>query len=76
MVVAARLETLIVGDGLEEAIKRADVYEEAEADAFLLHSRLNVPEEVFAFREQYRGELPVIVVPTTCKSVTAPQLKA
>ena len=76
LVVVARLEALISGDGLDEAIKRAYVYEEAGADALLIHSKLTVPSEVFAFRDEYRGALPVVVVPTTYNSVTAPQLEA
>jgi phosphoenolpyruvate phosphomutase len=76
LVVVARLEALISGDGLDEAIKRAYIYEESGADALLIHSKLAVPEEVFAFREQYHGALPVIVVPTTYNSVTAPELES
>jgi phosphoenolpyruvate phosphomutase len=73
-VVVARIEALIAGVGLEEALRRAAVYERAGADALLIHSKRNTPDEVFAFREQYRGVLPVIIVPTTYPQVTADEL--
>ena len=75
MVVVARLEALISGQGMAEALRRADVYERAGADALLIHSKRKDPEEVFAFREAYRGDLPVIVVPTTYHQVTVEELE-
>jgi phosphoenolpyruvate phosphomutase len=75
MVIVARLEALIAGQGLDEALLRADVYEAAGADALLIHSKKTDPDEVFAFRERYRGELPVIVVPTTYNRVTTTELQ-
>ncbi|MFF7445940.1 MULTISPECIES: isocitrate lyase/phosphoenolpyruvate mutase family protein [unclassified Streptomyces] len=75
MVVVARLEALISGQGMAEALRRADVYERAGADALLIHSKRKDPEEVFAFREAYRGDLPVIVVPTTYNQVTVEELE-
>ncbi|WOX10313.1 isocitrate lyase/phosphoenolpyruvate mutase family protein [Streptomyces sp. N50] len=75
MVVVARLEALISGQGMDEALRRADVYERAGADALLIHSKRKDPEEVFAFREAYRGDLPVIVVPTTYNQVTVEELE-
>ncbi|MDF9817052.1 isocitrate lyase/phosphoenolpyruvate mutase family protein [Streptomyces sp. SPB162] len=75
MAVVARLEALISGQGMAEALRRADVYERAGADALLIHSKRRDPEEVFAFREAYRGDLPVIVVPTTYHQVTVEELE-
>ncbi|MDH2388925.1 isocitrate lyase/phosphoenolpyruvate mutase family protein [Streptomyces sp. HNM0663] len=75
MAVVARLEALISGQGIAEALRRADVYERAGADALLIHSKSKDPEEVFAFREAYRGALPVIVVPTTYNQVTVEELE-
>ncbi|WP_211369729.1 isocitrate lyase/phosphoenolpyruvate mutase family protein [Nonomuraea turkmeniaca] len=74
LVVVARIEALISGRGLDEALYRARVYERAGADALLIHSKQQDPEEVFAFRDRYRGELPVIVVPTTYHHVTTAEL--
>ncbi|RAJ35259.1 phosphoenolpyruvate mutase [Kitasatospora sp. SolWspMP-SS2h] len=73
-VVVARIEAFIAGAGLDEALRRATVYEAAGADALLIHSKLSTPEEVFAFRAAYTGALPVIVVPTTYPQVTAAEL--
>ncbi|MFE0461435.1 isocitrate lyase/phosphoenolpyruvate mutase family protein [Kitasatospora sp. NPDC058965] len=75
LVVVARLEALISGCGMDEALRRAAVYEEAGADALLIHSKRTDPEEVYAFRAAYRGKLPVIVVPTTYGQVTAAELE-
>ncbi|MEV7004927.1 phosphoenolpyruvate mutase [Streptosporangium sp. NPDC051022] len=74
LVVVARLEALIAGLGLDEALRRAEVYEEAGADALLIHSKRTDPGEVFTFREAYTGALPVIVVPTTYNRVTVAEL--
>ncbi|URM89115.1 isocitrate lyase/phosphoenolpyruvate mutase family protein [Streptomyces sp. MRC013] len=75
LVVVARLEALISGKGMAEALRRAEVYERAGADALLIHSKLSEPDEVFAFREAYTGDLPVVVVPTTYHHVTVGELE-
>ncbi|MFI0982523.1 isocitrate lyase/phosphoenolpyruvate mutase family protein [Streptomyces sp. NPDC021093] len=75
LVVVARLEALISGKGMDEALRRAEVYERAGADALLIHSKRSEPNEVFDFREAYRGDLPVIVVPTTYNQVTVGELE-
>lgn len=75
LVVVARIEALIAGHGLDEALRRARVYEAAGAHALLIHSKRRDPGEVFAFREAYCGRLPVIVVPTTYHQVTAAELQ-
>ncbi|MBD2894640.1 Phosphonopyruvate hydrolase [Actinomadura sp. RB99] len=74
LMVVARIEALISGRGLDEALRRAGVYERAGADALLIHSKEPEPDEVFAFRERYRGDLPVIVIPTTYHQVIAAEL--
>ncbi|KOV63458.1 isocitrate lyase/phosphoenolpyruvate mutase family protein [Streptomyces sp. MMG1121] len=73
-VVVARIEALIAGAGMDEALRRAAVYEAAGADALLIHSKRATPDEVYAFRAAYDGALPVIVVPTTYPQVTAAEL--
>lgn len=75
LVVVARLEALIAGQGMDEALRRADIYERAGAHALLIHSKRTEPDEVFAFRAAYTGQLPVIVVPTTYNRVTAAELE-
>ena len=64
-VVVARTEALIAGCGVEEALRRAEAYRAAGADALLVHSRAPGPDEVFAFLDAWEGRAPVIVVPTT-----------
>lgn len=76
LVVVARLEALIAGAGMEEALERAFAYEAAGADALLIHSKRTTPDEIYEFRQRYKGKVPVIVVPTTYNHVTASELEA
>jgi phosphoenolpyruvate phosphomutase len=67
-VVVARIEAFIAGLGLEEALRRANAYEEAGADAILVHSKKNTPEEIKAFMNEWNKKekkVPIIIVPTT-----------
>jgi phosphoenolpyruvate phosphomutase len=64
-VVIARTETFIVGEGLEEALRRAACYAEAGADAVLVHSRQATPAEIWDFMARWDQRTPVVVVPTT-----------
>ena len=63
-VVVARIEALIAGRGMAEALRRADAYAAAGADAILIHSALRQPTEVLHFKRMWSGTLPVIAVPT------------
>lgn len=63
-VIVARVEAFIAGWGLEEALRRAEAYHEAGADAILMHSALRNPDEVFSFANAWGGRAPVILVPT------------
>jgi len=63
-VVVARVEALIAGWGLQEALRRAEAYRQAGADAILIHSNQSLPDEIFSFLEEWGGRHPVIVVPT------------
>ena len=47
--VIARIESFIVGKGLKDALKRAEIYSKAGADAILIHSKEKTPEEIFSF---------------------------
>ncbi|MGR3318815.1 MAG: phosphoenolpyruvate mutase [Candidatus Anammoxibacter sp.] len=64
-VIVARIEAFIAGWGLEEALKRAEAYKKAGADAILIHSKLTNCNEVFSFAKEWCDRLPVIIVPTT-----------
>jgi phosphoenolpyruvate phosphomutase len=63
-VLVARVEAFIAGWGLEEAMKRAEAYRLAGADAILMHSALRNPTEILAFLKEWGGRLPVVIVPT------------
>jgi len=67
--IIARVEALISGVGMNEAIKRATAYEKAGADAILIHSKKKTPEEIFEFADLWKGNLPIVIVPTTYDSV-------
>ena len=70
----ARTEALISGMGIKEAIKRANAYEKAGADAILIHSKQNTPDEIFEFSESWGGTLPLVVVPTSFPTVKLDEL--
>ena len=72
--IIARVEALISGAGMDEALKRATAYEKAGADAILIHSKKKTPEEVFEFAELWDGNSPIIVIPTTYNSVGIDEL--
>ena len=72
--IIARTEALIAGLGLDEAIKRANAYEKAGADAILIHSKKNTPDEIFEFADKWNGNIPLVVVPTSYGSVTVNEL--
>ena len=72
--IIARVEALISGAGMDETLKRASAYEKAGADAILIHSKKKTPEEVFEFTESWKGNSPIIVIPTTYNSVTLDEL--
>lgn len=62
--IVARVEALIAGWDLSEALRRAEVYHNAGADAILIHSKSSRPDEVLAFAQEWAGRSPLILVPT------------
>lgn len=62
--VVARTEAFIAGWGLSEALKRAEAYCRAGADAILIHSKMSTADEILAFMDEWRDTCPVIIVPT------------
>ena len=72
--IIARVEALISGAGMDEALKRATAYEKAGADAILIHSKKKTAEEIFKFADLWESELPIVVVPTTYDSVKINEL--
>ena len=63
--VVARVEALIAGADLGEALQRAEAYREAGADAVLIHSKRNDANEVLAFAREWAGRGPLVIVPTS-----------
>jgi phosphoenolpyruvate phosphomutase len=77
--IVARIESLVLGKGLDDAFERAEAYIEAGADAIMIHSNQTEPDEVFAFCERYQRlpkRRPLVVVPTTYSRVTEAELEA
>ena len=72
--IIARTEALIAGMGMNEALKRAHAYEDAGADAILIHSKKNTPDEIFEFSDMWNGNIPLVVVPTSYPSVNLDEL--
>ncbi len=62
--IVARVEALISGWGMAEALRRAEAYREAGADAILIHSKQRTADEVLEFTREWAGRSPVVVVPT------------
>jgi len=63
-VLVARVEALISGRGMEEALRRAEAYHAAGADAILIHSKKSSADEIFGFCERWGSRAPVVIVPT------------
>ena len=71
--IIARIESLILEQGMEDALKRAFAYVKAGADGIMIHSRKKDPAEIFEFIEKFRNEnvsTPIVVVPTSFNTVT------
>ncbi len=71
--ICARIESLILERGMEDALERAFAYVEAGADAIMIHSRRKEPAEIFEFTEKFRSsnlDTPIVVVPTSFNMVT------
>ncbi len=75
--IIARIESLILEHGMEDALIRARAYVLAGADGIMIHSRKASPDEVLEFCDKFRlenKETPLIVVPTSFSSVTEAEL--
>jgi phosphoenolpyruvate phosphomutase len=62
--IVARVEAFIAGWGLDEALKRAEAYHEAGADAILIHSKHSQPDQVLGFAAEWANRCPLVIVPT------------
>lgn len=71
--IIARIESLILEKGMDDALERAFAYVEAGADGIMIHSRKKDPSEIFEFCKKFRDSnliTPIVVVPTTFNTVT------
>lgn len=76
--IIARIESLILEKGMDDALNRAKAYVDAGADGIMIHSRKKDPGEIFEFVEKFRTvnkETPIVVVPTSFNSVTEEEFK-
>jgi phosphoenolpyruvate phosphomutase / 2-hydroxyethylphosphonate cytidylyltransferase len=70
--VIARIESFIVGKDLNDALKRAEIYSKAGADAILIHSKKKTPLEIFSFAKEFKKSknfIPLVSVPSTYSKV-------
>lgn len=77
--ICARIESLILERGMEDALTRAYAFVKAGADAIMIHSRRKDPAEIFEFVEKFRETdkvTPIVVVPTSFNTVTEEEFKA
>ena len=75
--IIARIESLILERGMEDAITRARAYVEAGADGIMIHSRRKSPDEILEFCRIFREKdttTPIVVVPTSFNSITEEEL--
>lgn len=62
--IVARVEALISGWGMDEALRRAEAYHAAGADAILIHSKRAKADEIITFAKEWAGRSPLVIVPT------------
>lgn len=71
--IIARIESLILEKGMDDALERAFAFTKAGADGIMIHSRKKDPSEIFEFVAKFReqdSDTPIVVVPTSFNSVT------
>jgi phosphoenolpyruvate phosphomutase len=75
--IIARIESLILEKGMEDALKRAAAYVTAGADGIMIHSRRKKPDEILEFCDKFREEdsvTPIVVVPSSYNTITEEEL--
>ena len=75
--IIARIESLILERGMEDALTRAHAFVEAGADGIMIHSRKKDPAEILEFCDKFRAdnkETPIVVVPTSFNVITEEEL--
>lgn len=77
--IIARIESLILERGMDDALTRAKAFVKAGADGIMIHSRRKEPDEIFEFCDKFREfdkTTPIVVVPTSFNTVTEEELSA
>lgn len=75
--IIARIESLILNQGMDDAMKRARAYVKAGADGIMIHSRKKEPDEILEFCDKFRAEnktTPIVVVPSSFNVITEAEL--
>lgn len=75
--IIARIESLILEKGVEDALKRANAFVKAGADGIMIHSRKQEPDEILSFCDRFREDdkdTPLVVVPTSFNVITESEL--
>lgn len=75
--IIARIESLILERGMEDALERARAFVKAGADGIMIHSRKKSPDEILEFCDKFRNEdkeTPIVVVPSSFNSITEAEL--
>ena len=75
--IIARIESLILEQGMDDALERAFAYVEAGADGIMIHSRKKDPAEILEFCDRFReknSRTPIVVVPTSFNQITEGEL--
>lgn len=77
--IIARIESLILEQGMEDALARAHAFVAAGADGIMIHSRRKEPDEILEFCDKFRAdnkETPIVVVPSSFNVITEEELAA
>ena len=75
--IIARIESLILEKGMEDALERAGSFVEAGADGIMIHSRRKYPAEILEFCDRFRKDdkaTPIVVVPSSFHAITEEEL--
>ena len=75
--IIARIESLILEKGMEDALERARAFVKAGADGIMIHSRKKEPDEILEFCDKFRSEdktTPIVVVPSSFNTITEAEI--
>ncbi|MBP8969930.1 MAG: phosphoenolpyruvate mutase [Lachnospiraceae bacterium] len=77
--IIARIESLILEQGMDDALNRAEAFVKAGADGIMIHSRRKTPDEILEFCDKFRAKdktTPIVVVPSSYNTITESELVA